>query len=347
MVPLARRMARPLRRSGRLLFLLLAGVAAAQATAPVPVRAEAPAQTVGIRIVDAPRNRADDPRSRQYIVDHLALGTTITRRVEVTNDTAKTQVVELYPGAGSVQDGSFRFADGRAANDLTSWTTVDPMTVSPPAGDKRLATVSIAVPTDASPGEHYGVVWAELPAAVPAGGGITAVNRVGIRIYLSVGEGGEPASDFAITSFEARREADGKPSVAATVHNTGGRALDLSGELTLSNGPGGLSAGPFEARLGTTLGIGQTEPVTVILDQAIPAGSWDARLVLRSGTTEREATAKIVFPTADATSSGAVATLARRSRLPSIVAGAAVLAGLLLLVLWRRRRRDTTPRVAA
>jgi hypothetical protein len=178
---------------------------------------------------------------------------------------------------------------------------------------------------------------------MPAGGGITAVNRVGVRIYLSVGEGGEPASDFAITSFEARREADGKPSVAATVHNTGGRALDLSGELTLSNGPGGLSAGPFEARLGTTLGIAQTEPVTVVLDRAIPTGSWDARIVLRSGTTEREATAKIMFPTADSTSSGAVATLGPPgSRLPFILAGAAVLAGVLLLVLritaWPRGR---------
>ena len=92
----------------------------------------------------------------------------------------------------------------------------------------------------------------------------------------------------------------------------------------------------FEARLGTTLGIGQTEPVTVILDRAIPAGPWDARIVLRSGTTEREASAKIIFPTADATSSGAVATIAPPgSRLPFILAGAAVLAGVLLLV-WRR-----------
>jgi hypothetical protein len=97
--------------------------------------------------------------------------------------------------------------------------------------------------------------------------------------------------------------------------------------------------------LGTTLGIGQTAPVTVILDRAIPAGPWDARIVLRSGTTEREATAKIIFPTADATSSGEVATLApRRSRLPSIVAGAAVLAGLLLLVLWRIRRSSRQTR---
>lgn len=326
----------------RHLLLIVAGLVAALATVPAPVLAQAPAQTVGIRIVDAPTNRADDPRARQYIVDHVAPGTTISRRVEVSNDTAETQVVQLYPAAGSIRDGNFQFGDGRAANDLTSWTTVDPTSVSPPSGGKSLATVTIAVPADASPGERYGVVWAELPAAVPPGGGIAAVNRVGVRIYLSVGEGSEPASDFGITTFEARRDAEGNPLVAATVHNTGGRALDLSGELRLTNGPGGLSAGPFEATLGTTLGIGQTEPVLVILDPAIPAGPWDARIVLRSGITEREATAKITFPAAAASSSEPVATRARadgRSRLLPVLVATAVPIGLSLLIFRLIRRR--------
>ena len=220
--------------------------------------------------------------------------------------------------------------------------------MSPPSGAKILATVTIAVPADASPGERYGVVWAELPAAVPPGGGIAAVNRVGVRIYLSVGEGGEPASDFGIASFEARRDAEGSPLVAATVRNTGGRALDLSGDLKLTNGPGGLSAGPFEAKLGTTLGIGQTESVLVILDRAVPAGPWDARIVLRSGITEREATAKITFPAAAASSSEPVATrgpAAGRSRLLPVLVAIAVPIGLAPLIFrlvrgrWPRSRR--------
>ena len=325
-------------------LLIVAGLVAAAGT--VPALAQAPAGTVGIRLVDAPTSRANDPRARQYIIDHVAPGTTITRHVEISNATATTQVVQLYPASASIKDGNFQFGDGRAANDLTSWTTVEPPTVSPPAGDKSLAKVTIAVPANASSGERYGVVWAELPAAVPPGGGIAAVNRVGVRIYLSVGEGGEPASDFAILSLEARRDGAGNPAVAATVHNTGGRALDLSGELRLTNGPGGLSAGPFEAKLGTTLGIGETEPVLVILDRAVPAGPWDARIVLRSGITEREATAKITFPAASASSSKPVATRARAasgSRLLPVLIGVAILTGLLVVIflLIRRRRRDT------
>jgi hypothetical protein len=333
----------PLRR---FLFVMVAVLS----TAVTPALAQAPAQTVGIRILDAPTNRADDPRAHQYIVDHVPPGTTISRRVEVSNDTSKTQAVQLYPGAGSIKDGTFQFADGRTPNDLTTWTTVGPPTVNVAAGAKMPATVTIAVPANASPGERYGVVWAELPAAVPAGGGVSAVNRVGVRIYLSVGPGGEPASDFAVTTLEAKRDADGNPTVAAAVQNTGGRAVDLSGELRLTNGPGGLSAGPFEAKLGTTLGIGQTEPVLVVLDKAVPAGPWDGRIVLRSGLIEREATAKITFPAAPASSSGAVAPAPGSSgggSLLPVLLGVGVLMGAVVLTIVLLRRRGRRPGVPA
>ncbi len=319
---------------------LIGGVAATGGHAAL---AQAPpAPTVGIRIVDAPSNRADDPRAKLYIVDHVAPGTTLSRRVEVSNDTGDPQPVQLYAASGSVADGAFQFGDGRSANDLTRWTTVDPTSVSLAPGAKALATVTIVVPPNATAGEQYGVIWAELNAPPPPGGGIGAVNRVGVRMYLSVGPGGEPPTDFQITTLEAQRAADGSPVVAATVHNTGGRAVDLSGDLRLSNGPGGLSAGPFEAKLGTTLGIDQTEPVLVMLDRAVPAGPWDARIVLRSGTTEREATAKITFPAAAASSSGPVKTHVAGSSSPAlpIAIGAAVLLGLLLfLFLFLRKRR--------
>ncbi len=171
------------------------------------------------------------------------------------------------------------------------------------------------------------------------------LHRIGVRIYLSVGPGGEPASDFAITSFEALQNDEGSPTVAATVRNTGGRAVDLSGELRLTNGPGGLSAGPFEARLGTTLGVGQTEPVLVVLDRAIPAVPWEARILLRSGLTERDARATITFPAAS-TSPAAPVPVAddpsgRGWMLPVGVGGAVLVGVPTTLLLLHRRRRPT------
>jgi hypothetical protein len=345
------RVARPPWRSGNpalpgaasvrgVLLVLLAAIATA-VTLGAPAQAQTSARTIGIRLLDAPSNRSNDARAREYIVDHVAPGTTITRHLEVSNNTTTAGQVQLYAAAANVSGGTFQFGEARASNDLSTWTTIDPATVSPPSASKSQATVTIAVPATANPGERYAVVWAELPAAVPPGGGIAAVNRVGIRIYLSVGAGQEPASDFVITSVEARRDAQGNPAVAATVHNTGGRALDLSGELTLANGPGGLSAGPFAANLGTTLGIGQTDPVLVILDRAIPAGPWDARITLRSGAVEHVATARITFPSADATASRPVATHTNGSGgsglLPELVGIAALILATLIVVLVHRR----------
>ena len=146
------------------------------------------------------------------------------------------------------------------------------------------------------PGEQYGVVWAEAGSPPLAAGGITQVSRVGIRLYLSVGSGNAPAANFTIDSLTAERSPDGQPTVLAAVHNTGGRALDLSGTLQLFGGPAGLSAGPFPADLGTTVAVGGTKPVTIVLDQALPAGPWDAKITLRSGLLENSAQATITFP---------------------------------------------------
>jgi hypothetical protein len=88
---------------------------------------------------------------------------------------------------------------------------------------------------------------------------------------------------FTIESLSTGRSTDGAPLTHAVVRNTGGRALDLSGTLRLGDGPGGLTAGPYPASLGTTLGLGETGTVTVVLDKLVPAGPWNARLALRSG----------------------------------------------------------------
>jgi hypothetical protein len=185
-------------------------------------------------------------------------------------------------------------------------------------------------------------VWAEARSAPKAGGGVVQVSRVGIRLYVSVGPGGPPAANFTIDALTAKRSPDGKPMVVASVHNTGGRALDMNGTLKLSAGPGGLSAGPFPASLGVTLPVNDTEPVSIALDQALPAGPWDAQITLRSGLVERTTRATITFP-----KSGAAAAVATSSGLPAwlYLIGGGIVALLfapttLFFILRRRRRRD-------
>jgi hypothetical protein len=134
--------------------------------------------------------------------------------------------------------------------------------------------------------------------------------------------------------------------VTAQVHNTGGRALDMTGSLKLSAGPGGLSAGPFPARLGTTLAPGQTEPVTVLLDKSVPNGPWTARIDLQSGLLKRAAEGTILFPTAAGTTSAPV-----KAKNVSLAKNRNFLVPLAILLLfgiaigifflfWKRRKRD-------
>lgn len=88
--------------------------------------------------------------------------------------------------------------------------------------------------------------------------------------HLSIGPGGPPAADFSIASLTAGRSLDGMPTVIASVTNTGGRALDITGALDLRSPSGDLHAGPYPADLGATLAIGATEPVTITTRADLP-----------------------------------------------------------------------------
>lgn len=66
---------------------------------------------VGIRLLEAPAVRAEAPRARSYIVDHLLPGTIIDRRIEITNTTARALEVALYPGDAAIEDGERQVDD--------------------------------------------------------------------------------------------------------------------------------------------------------------------------------------------------------------------------------------------
>jgi hypothetical protein len=257
--------------------------------------------TIGIRLLETPTNRAGDPRAQVYIVDHLAPGTTIKRRVSVTNSSLQPRHIEVFPGAASISDSTFNAMSDRSTNELTSWVSFDKAALDLQGAETSEVLVTIAVPRTGSEGEKYGVIWAETSAPSNTPDNVLMISRVGIRIYLDVGAGGESPSSFEIGSITPARTKDGQPEVLAAVRNTGGRALDMAGELSLSDGPGGVSAGPFPLAVGATLLPGQSSQVRILLDKRLPVGPWAARLTLRSGSIERTVTATITFPSADDT----------------------------------------------
>ena len=287
------------------------------------------------------------PLARSYVVERVAPGASVRRRVVISNTTRSTVVVAVYPAAASLHRGAIAFGAGHSSNELTRWTSVSRPVLRLAAGTATYETVTIHVPRNASSGARYGVIWAAVSAPAPAGGGVTVVNRVGIRMYLSIGPGGAPPSNFAVGSLTAERSATGKPIVVATVRNSGKRTLDIRGTLSLSRGPGGLRAGPFPVVLGAALGPSASEPATVRLDRRLPRGPWHAELRLTSGSLQRTAAATITFPRRGAAAhpSTSAAGSSGRRRVAEMLL---VLLALVALALWftRSPNRRRTKRAA-
>ncbi len=305
---------------------------------PPQAAAASDSGSFGIQLLDAPVSAQADPRAKRYIVDHLPPGVTIERRVLVVNKSDHPLTLEVYPGAAAVDDQAFQFGEGQTGNELTGWISLAMSRVDLGASERKAVPVTIAVPANASRGERYGVIWASA-SSLGRPGAVAQVHRVGVRIYLDVGPGGDPITDFEIGELTASREATGIPAVAVAVTNTGERALDMTGSATLSNGPAGLGAGPFTVTEGSTLAPGESGHVTIGFPAELPNGPWTIDLELSSGKVHHTLNSTITFPDsggADLSSGG--------SNSPWWVIGGIVALALLVLAvaLFFARRRTSS-----
>ena len=336
-------------------LLVCAGVSGLVSTVseqPVPARAHGPAPyaaaraaendtDLGIQLLDAPTSHQGDPRAYAYVVDHLKPGQTIHRRIRVSNLSQRQLHAEIYPGAATIEDHKFKVSEGRSADELTTWIQVSRSRVDLDAGGNVTAVLTISVPARASTGERYAVLWAETASTVKPSANVAQVGRVGVRIYLDVGPGGDPPSGFEIVDMAARRAVDGQPSIVADVRNTGQRALDISGTLNLSGGPGSMSAGPFEVTKGTTLSVGDTGPISIVLDRRLPDGPWKAHLKLQSGFVIKEIDTTVTFPPPGG-SDQSISMPSRPIWMPLGIGGIVVILTAAGVGVFVRRRRRTT-----
>jgi hypothetical protein len=294
---------------------------------------------IGIRVAQIPTSRSDDPRARLFIADHVNPGTTFTRSLQVSSTSPKTQHLKLYAAAARIENHRFTFAPGTTGNELSSWISLNRTRIDLRPHGTASVKATIAVPARATKGEQYAVIWAEA-SSVQAGpkANIALVNRVGIRTYLNIGPGGEPLSDFKIGRLHPERTPDGHDQIMATVTNTGRRAIDLGGQLLLSEGPGSLSAGPFPVARGTTLMPEDHGQVFIPVSQGLPDGPWKYSLTLQSGRVTHTVTGELTFAKELGTS-GLLASFLRMPVTLAITLAMFAAAALVLLTLLRRRVR--------
>ena len=328
---------------------LSAGAAAAHAVeVPSPsglAKAAHDSEGIGIKLLDIPEATQNDPRARSYIVDQVDPGTLIERRVQVQNNSDSDTTVYVYVGAANVDGGNFVGEANPSKNELTAWTSLEHSELHMSAASSIDVLATIDVPFDASEGEQYAVIWVEQRSAPVDGSSIMQASRAGIRIYLSVGAGNGSPANFEVGSLTPSRDDSGAPTLSALVTNIGGRAVDISGDLTLANGPAGLSAGPFSVQQATTLAPGDSGEVVFTLSDELPNGPWDATLALKSGLVEREASATITFP--DAGVGDTVAPNESPMLLIALVSSGAVLLLLAAGTFWWLRRRKAAAEAAA
>ena len=325
---------------GMIMLVLAAGTLSPAAVAAVrPAVGPAPHQ-FGVRLVDVPLSAAHNPRALRYIVDYLPTGTVIYRRILIMNQEAQTAHFTLYPDAAQIIHGLFTGDAGASRSELTGWISVQHRAVTLPPHASAMDLVTIKVPRGATRGEHYAVIWVQQAAYLRAASGfaVNDVARVGIRVYLAVGRGGAPPTNFTITSVTGHRSASGRPSILVHVDNSGGRAVDLNGTARLTGGPGNSGAGPFRAQQIITLAPGQSGNMTFAPPESLPNGPWQARITLVSGLTTRTATASIQFAALVAH-----AGLSLMAWLGITLAAAVVIVAVMAFILARRAARHRVP----
>lgn len=323
-----------------LIFALATGIlsnfspVASAATSSIFSAPQAPHGSFGVRLVDAPVSEADNPRALRYIIDYLPTGTVIHRRILIANGEARTARFTVYADAAFISGGQFVGYAGATRSELTGWVSVQHPVVTLAAGASVTDMITINVPSGATRGEHYGVIWVQQAAKARTGSGsaVIEVSRVGVRIYLAVGRGGAPPSSFDITSITGHLTDAGRPIIVAHVNNTGGRAIDLNGTVRLADGPGNTSSGPFSARQTVTLAPGQSWNVIFAAPKSLPQGSWRATVSLASGLATATATTTIQL-------SAIVTAEAAFSRIHWIWLALGALVVALVIAMWYTRQR--------
>ncbi|CAN5178851.1 hypothetical protein BH09ACT3_BH09ACT3_02050 [soil metagenome] len=205
------------------LVLLLAGGA-------VPALAAEGTITFGIR-------PTGDDRSRfEFTVDPGAL---IEDSVEVLNLSDETILVEVYAvDAVTAADGSFALQPpDKAAEDGGSWVSFGngrSHTAEIPAHEQIRVPFTVAVPDQATPGDHPAAVVAAISDA-ESDGLIQLQHRTATRLLVHVSGELEPALEMTDLAYEYRPQLnpfDGTLVTSFTLVNSGNVALRATARTT-------------------------------------------------------------------------------------------------------------------
>lgn len=223
-------------------FALLAGMAAVLLTGVLADTGTALAANNGTWAVSPTGTNGNSPRD--WFEYEMRAGQTLRDLVSVSNLSASPKTFLIYPADGynTSVGGAFALSQqGAALKDAGAWLELAYKQLTVPPRTRADVPFQVAVPVDASPGDHAaGIVVEDTAAArtpVNRGKGVFVKNRVATRIYIRVAGPLQPALE--VTQLVVRHEdpllppltGSGRAEIAYVVTNTGN--VRLSGTATL------------------------------------------------------------------------------------------------------------------
>lgn len=147
------------------------------------------------------------PVSQHYT---LNAGQSVSDELTVVNDGELGYTFTVYAGPYSVNDESYQpdFSSERQNTDVDDWVEFKKDSYYIEPGQTLKVPYTITVPKNASPGGHYGVLFAETKAAKLLGGtGVERKKRVGAIVYATVNgtyESGGRVVSLKVPAFQFR-----------------------------------------------------------------------------------------------------------------------------------------------
>lgn len=282
---------------------------------------------------------ASGPDGRAWIEADADPGSERTEHLVVSNFGDSEVRFRLTAADGYFTDtGRFSMLPSdRVSTDAGTWISL-PSSVTVPAGATEVVPFTIAVPSDATPGDHPAGVAASI---VSVGSGAVGVeSRVGFRVMTRVT--GELRSEIATTvsadfSGSINPFAPGAVDVVYEITNTGNTRLRTQPVVSAA-GPLGLLASEQPGEEIAEIAPGETRVGRVRVTTAWPAFWYDVRVA----ATPTAVSAELGVETPSTSSASTRVAAVPVSQLATIAFAIA------LLIAWlrqRRRRRAMTDRL--
>lgn len=188
------------------------------------------------------------------------------------------------------------------AVDVGAWIQVEHATLTVPPRTRVNEPVSLAVPDNATPGDHVGGVVASVTEA-SQGGKVTRDDRVGVAMYLRVAGRLHPAFTIESVSVAGYHGSPnpfvgGSTTVSYTVHNTGNVRLGADQDVSIT-GLFGITFGDTHPNALQQVLPGGSVRVTAHVTGILPTGPMDVHVKVTPVQVSGAPRTSVPLPTAE------------------------------------------------